>query len=140
MYFLIYLSTASSLLSDEDLRDILLVSRRNNERNDITGMLLYHEGVILQVLEGDKLAVLDVFQRLQSDNRHHSVFKILDGQTANRYFSNWSMGFRRLSNMQWTELSGYMRISNSKLQFENADGTCPEMITFIRSFCEVNFK
>jgi len=51
MLSLIYVSTSVKLLNDEELLDILKVSRENNSGKDITGLLLYKGGNFMQVLE-----------------------------------------------------------------------------------------
>jgi hypothetical protein len=59
MYFLVYVSSAVNLFSDEDLIQLLEVSRRNNEKAEITGLLLYSSGNFMQTLEGPEKAVLE---------------------------------------------------------------------------------
>jgi hypothetical protein len=50
---IVYVSAAVKLLDDDQLFDILSSSRKNNAERDVTGVLLYSEGVFIQVLEGD---------------------------------------------------------------------------------------
>jgi len=50
MISLIYVSTADHLLSNEELLEILHISRKNNEVGPVTGMLLYKGGNFMQVL------------------------------------------------------------------------------------------
>ncbi|WP_367117517.1 BLUF domain-containing protein [uncultured Pedobacter sp.] len=45
IYYLVYTSIASRLISDEDLLLLLQQSRRNNFAFGITGLLRYMEGV-----------------------------------------------------------------------------------------------
>ena len=61
---LVYISSARRLFTTEELRDLLAVSRRNNAREDVTGMMLYRGGSFMQVLEGPQDAVLDLYQRI----------------------------------------------------------------------------
>ena len=49
-YYIVYLSTATQLYSEKDMAHILTTSRKNNSEKDVTGILLYHEGSIMQVL------------------------------------------------------------------------------------------
>jgi hypothetical protein len=57
VYQLIYTSSTLPEVDDAVLREIAQVSSYNNQERDITGLLLYHEGSIMQVLEGDELNV-----------------------------------------------------------------------------------
>ena len=53
MLQLLYVSGASIHLGQADIQEILTASRRNNQRVGITGMLLWADGVFIQVLEGE---------------------------------------------------------------------------------------
>ena len=54
---LIYVSSGVRVLTDAEIFEILTQSRRNNERCGITGLLLYRDGNLMQVLEGPGAAV-----------------------------------------------------------------------------------
>jgi len=43
MHYVLYASTAAIPFSDNDLADLLRVSRRNNASTNVSGMLLYHD-------------------------------------------------------------------------------------------------
>ncbi len=139
MYYLVYLSAARELFSDEELEEILLLSRKNNSKNNITGVLLYHDGAILQVLEGEREKVEELYLRLLRDARHCQVVQVMEGETSQRYFSDWSMCYRKLNFEQWNQLEGYLKPS-----FMQKNETKPtEMFhaasVFITSFVRTNF-
>jgi len=96
LYFLIYVSIASDDLGREQLLDLLRVSRENNLRDDITGLLLYKERRFMQLLEGSETAVCATYGRVARDPRHHDATVLLEGETAERDFADWSMGFHDL--------------------------------------------
>ena len=73
MIELVYYSEASPNLTSEDISDILETARDFNSKNSITGCLLYHNSEFLQVLEGKKKIVLDLFTSIKKDKRHSSV-------------------------------------------------------------------
>ena len=97
LYFLIYVSVASHEMSERDLLDLLAVSRDNNARDEITGMLLYKEGRFMQLLEGPETAVCATYHRIARDLRHRDVTLLLEGSLAERDFLDWSMGFQSLA-------------------------------------------
>ena len=74
LFRLVYAST--SLLSDEpdlareQIEQILLVSRRNNEAAEITGALLFSDTNFSQVLEGPRAEVERLYETLNHDPRH----------------------------------------------------------------------
>ena len=70
MLQLVYISSA---VGKPDVGAILAVSRRNNARDDVTG-LLYADGVrFLQALEGPADKVEAAFARIGADPRHRAV-------------------------------------------------------------------
>ena len=102
MFQLVYMS---SLVKDEPeiLAAILDSSERNNKRNNITGMMSYSDGNVMQVLEGEKETVLKTYQAVQLDLRHYDIFLLLDEEIATRIFASWSMGFRQISTADMQE-------------------------------------
>lgn len=96
MLSLVYLSSATRLFSDAELDDILAVSRRNNARDGITGLLVYRDGDILQVLEGPEDAVRRTYARIAADPRHTRILVLDESRVDERAFADWAMGLRRV--------------------------------------------
>ncbi|OGX90715.1 BLUF domain-containing protein [Hymenobacter coccineus] len=94
MHYLVYTSTANFPLTIADLRRLLGPWRANNARAQVTGVLLYSEGQILQVLEGEADALHALFAIIAADARHRNVTKLADGRAQGRAFAEWSMQFR----------------------------------------------
>ena len=78
------------------LAAILESAVRHNLQNGITGMLLYAEGSLIQVLEGEEDAVQETYGRICQDPRHGHITCLQQEAVAERHFSQWSMGYRRL--------------------------------------------
>ena len=70
---LIYLSNAKPELKQAELDRILEVSRRNNPSRGITGLLVFANGVFIQVLEGPSTGVHKLFETICDDSRHQDV-------------------------------------------------------------------
>ena len=96
MLQLLYVSGATRPMSDADLEDILAVSRANNQRDGVTGMLLWADGVFIQILEGEPDTVRSLVSRIEGDARHRNFMVVLEQQADQRTFSEWSMGFKKL--------------------------------------------
>lgn len=92
---LIYVSSARGRLSSTHISEILDSSRRNNQRDGITGLLVFDDGLFFQVLEGEDAVVRDCFSRIATDPRHGSIAPIMENQIETRSFPDWSMGFKR---------------------------------------------
>ncbi|NEW86102.1 phosphonate transporter [Rhodopseudomonas sp. WA056] len=74
-----------------EIADILATSRAHNEREGITGALIFNSGFFAQVLEGPRSAVEAVFEAIQQDGRHSDVQVLLASPIAVRAFPNWAM-------------------------------------------------
>jgi hypothetical protein len=95
MSSLTYVSSATVPLSAEELRALLAKSRSNNERDGITGMLLYKDGNFMQVLEGPREVVMSVQKRIYGDPCHHGLLVLLQRDVKERSFGSWSIAFSR---------------------------------------------
>jgi hypothetical protein len=115
-FHLVYVSSAVAELSDEQLAEILEVARRNNAASGITGMLIYAGGNFLQVLEGRKAEVLETIARIERDPRHKGLIHLLKADTAERYFPEWSMGFKSIDPREMAEIPGYRDLRNLSLR------------------------
>lgn len=104
---LIYTSAAVKNMSQAELEAILETSVRNNTRDGLTGMLLYHDGSFMQAIEGDEAVVMATFHRIQQDLRHGQVFMIEQRAIPERCFSRFSMGFRKLASSDLSNHPGY---------------------------------
>src|SRR3954470_1590920 len=107
MIQLAYLSSTASLLSRDELTQLLVRSRANNGKHNITGMLLYKDGNVLQVLEGDRAEVLSLFQKTGKDPRHRGVIRLYEKEVKERDFPEWTMGFHDLNSEEVRSLPGF---------------------------------
>jgi Sensors of blue-light using FAD len=96
IFQLLYSSTATQAFWPDDLFNLVEKSRSRNARRAITGMLLFHEGQFMQLLEGPEKAVRDCFAIIKRDPRHTSVTVLLMEERQHRDFPEWTMGFERL--------------------------------------------
>lgn len=96
LHQLIYVSTLVDS-AKSDLPGILESAVRNNRAKGLTGMMLYADGNVMQVLEGEKDALYEIFQRIRHDSRHYGIFVSEDMEIDSRQFNTWSMGYRALN-------------------------------------------
>ena len=107
MITLVYVSFATKVMSDEELRDLLQVARENNAELDVTGMLLYRDGFFIQALEGEEETVMSLYNKIKTDPRHRSVLQVYRESVKNRSFEEWSMGFNKLESGSLEGIEGY---------------------------------
>jgi len=130
MYYMVYVSSAISLLDQQELVAILEHSRAYNSALDITGMLLYGEGTFIQVLEGDEKRVASLFEKIRKDPRHENVSIILEGYKVDREFPAWSMAFCYLTALDKNSLAGFSEFLAGPTERETwlNPGVCQQML------------
>jgi len=131
---LVYLSTSRTLLSDEVLLDILASARKNNQKHNITGVLLYSEGTFIQVLEGEDDDVDETFATISKDIRHKNIVVMLNEPTDKRSFPSWSMGFNSVDPTISEEFIESLTSSDKLLTIDGNSIT----ITMVQAFIENN--
>lgn len=124
LYRLVYLSQHA--FGDEpevfaqEIEDILRSARALNEHNDLTGALLFNGVRFAQVLEGARSQIEQTFERIQCDNRHHSVVVLSFEPIDKRSFSQWAMAYHPRETDAALRLSEL--IGRSRLPFETLCG------------------
>jgi hypothetical protein len=93
MYHLVYISEAKERMTLTTLVVILMQARALNERRDVTGALVYGDGQFMQVIEGERAVVQNLYQHIAKDPRHHHVRMLTEGPIETRRFTQWSMAF-----------------------------------------------
>jgi hypothetical protein len=107
MHRIIYVSSASAPFSDAQLEDLLRKSRHDNLASGITGLLLYKDGHFMQILEGPKPAVAALMAKIKKDSRHRDLSILMEVETGQREFKDWSMGFKKIDAKTSQEVPGY---------------------------------
>ena len=90
---IIYFSTASVPQTEEVVDDVLASSRRWNEKEQVTGLLIAGGNRYLQVIEGHADALKMTMERILSDRRHARIDVLVERRIARRSFADWSMAF-----------------------------------------------
>lgn len=119
---LVYVSTAIEKFSEAQLQQILSVSRENNAKLNVTGVLLYDDGNILQVLEGEKNTLRQLYGKITQDHRHYGCIILQDTPSETRSFENWSMGFKTVNSIEFLQLEGYWDMRRKNLPLISNDG------------------
>lgn len=96
MYEIVYCSLASQDLNEDDISDILKSAHEFNSKNNITGCLLYHNREFIQILEGDKEKIQDLYSIIYQDDRHKDIIMLAEGEKEERVFNDWSMAYQEL--------------------------------------------
>jgi hypothetical protein len=92
-YQLIYKSSPKVEVTESLVSEILSKAIRRNHSLKISGMLVYFHGDFMQLIEGDKEVVADLFNIIRLDPRHGDVTILLQKHSDERCMPSWIMGF-----------------------------------------------
>lgn len=97
MHTIAYVSAAKSAFSEEALIELLQKSRTNNELFEITEMLLYKERTFMQIIEGSKNSIDNLYRNICGDPTHYNIHTLIDEPCEVRSFPDWQMAFINMS-------------------------------------------
>ena len=86
----------------EILSAILVASRANNRKNNITGALICRSDIFLQLLEGPEQNVKNTYEAIQNDDRHINVYHLIDQPVKKRLFPAWAMKDDPIKTWMWS--------------------------------------
>jgi hypothetical protein len=118
MIQLSYISSATHPMSTQELVELLQLSLANNERNGVTGMLLYGNATFLQALEGEENTVDALYEKIRQDPRHCNVRSLTRKIIETREYADWNMGFKRLTGEELHDMGGLIDFSEKNFNFE----------------------
>ncbi len=116
LFHVVYVSAATRLFEKDDLVALMKNSAERNTRVGITGLLLYKDGNIIQVLEGPEAEVRETFARIERDPRHRHVQILLQEPIEERCFPRWAMSFRDLRSAEVRALPGFHEFLNTPFE------------------------
>jgi hypothetical protein len=97
LHQIIYISTANEELTEERLLALLSKSQKANKARGITGLLLVSDSNIIQIIEGSKMAVLELYDKIKHDSRHRGVILMSSRKIDQPDFPKFQMGFKRMN-------------------------------------------
>jgi len=131
-----YVSVATAPMLDTDIAVLLTQARANNERDGLTGALLFHGGRFIQIFEGEDDIVRRRYAEIASDPRHRSVQKMREKQIGARQFPQWTMGFRAPSAASVKELDGFEDFfaRSGKERIKHADNEAQQFLEWLGEY------
>lgn len=132
IFQLIYTCAFTQVMSCDDLEIIAQSSRKRNFEFGITGVLLCNEGSALQILEGDKTAVMKLYKTIVKDARVSNILVLINRMATEREFPHWSMGFKNA-----VESEAVFKLCARSFPDALPLNNRPEVDTFGRTFARV---
>lgn len=94
---LLYVSQPVGPITTTVTSTILEASIKNNKFQEVTGVLCQGDGIYMQVLEGERGKVNDLYSVIRSDPRHKNVELLLIEDIVQKKYKEWSMKLVHLS-------------------------------------------
>lgn len=89
MFYLIYTSTWTAEMSDQEIQSLRDSAWSRNKELGITGALWFKNGSFVQILEGKQDAVESLYERIAKDDRHECLQVVMTGNSSRRVFDSW---------------------------------------------------
>ena len=96
---LVYVSRLDPSISRQQIADLVAAAAAFNRANDITGIIAFEGLRVCQILEGEEVAVSDLFAAIEQDSRHTAVNELDRSEIAAKHFSDWGMTERSMADM-----------------------------------------
>ena len=90
---LTYISRYNDDNPNGEVTRILAQAQENNERNGITGALVFNHNYFLQSIEGARPVINELLRKLVEDDRHHALQIIECREVEQRHWNKWSMKY-----------------------------------------------
>jgi hypothetical protein len=116
------------------VREVLRVSRANNARAGVTGMLLTYAGFFVQALEGEEDRVEQTLSRVSLDSRHAEI-KVLGREFAShRAFGRWAMCANTLSVAD----ADIIKVLDQRGAFDPYAMTSPNVLRLLKTIADIH--
>lgn len=123
---LIYRSVAAWPLAQHELKDLLEQAQMRNQREGLSGLLVYQQGRFVQWLEGPPQPLHQVWLAIQRDARHVEVERLTTPHLRHRLFPDWRMLF---SSDQGGHLFGQLELPEESLRaLRSSDGDAAAVV------------
>ncbi len=117
--FILYSSKHSFDLSKEELNGLISEARYNNNKNHVTGILLYLNNAFLQYIEGPEKNIDTLYNKILKDDRHHSLSILESGLKPARKYEEWTMLFKKVSLQESDQLLQSLKPSKKDVTIDD---------------------
>lgn len=93
MYTLTYESKAIPGLKETEISNILETAKVFNTAHGITGCLIFYSNQFIQILEGPREKVRELYSQIEKDARHKDVSLFSEDNISERNFPDWGMAY-----------------------------------------------
>lgn len=137
IYKIMYSSSAIELLNSEALDMLMQKSRFKNAHFGVTGCLIYHDGNIMQYLEGPESSVEFIYASIKEDSRHKDIALLCNDWIEQRAFSDWTMALRYIPEDKLSDYQTVYDLFEGMMETQRIDKLCKQAKIFFKTFLDV---
>lgn len=137
LYKIMYISSATKNMSADELETLMVKNRNKNSFFDVSGYMVYHEGNIIQLLEGHRTKVEYIYNTIRLDSRHQGIIELCATEIEKRAFADWRMGFKNIDRQQIQKISTVEDLFQGELTQSQLDQVCSRAAIFFETFLKV---
>lgn len=101
---LLYASRAVAKIDCAAVQNIMHKAHAHNPHNGVTGILCHSDKIYMQVLEGGRDAINDLYAKILRDERHTDVVLLHYQEICERHYAGWTMGQANLNKVNASTL------------------------------------
>lgn len=119
---LLYASRAVNA-SAELLEAIVEHAKLRNVRRGITGVICFGNGTYMQLIEGERSTVNELYSKMMTDPRHKDLTLLAYEEIEERFYGKWTMGQVNMTQIHQATLlrfSGFPELNPFTLQGKTA--------------------
>lgn len=131
---LIYVSRMTQKMDPSAVRKVAEHSESNNQRLDVTGALMCVGQHFMQLLEGDRDTVTQLFAKISEDPRHTDVDCLMTKSVNKRLFPQWGMRLLDPSTKARLDRGRLLRLLEEFQVHRNTGGTSVEARVLLQDF------
>ena len=91
-YQLVYCSILKKGMTAQEIDQLVAHAQATNKQNDVTGLLMIDNGLVVQWIEGRRDVVRGLWDKLLRDTRHYCIVELLHRDfQEQRLYPDWSM-------------------------------------------------
>ena len=106
MIQLTYTSLASANFGMSDIQEIMKKAKNFNGENEITGCLLFYNKGFIQISEGEKEIIKNLYSKIKQNKNHFNVNLLCTNKTHTRIFLQWNIAVKYLNYSYLGQLTG----------------------------------
>ena len=90
---LAFASRARAGLRSSQTSELIALSRENNARDGVSGILLYSGESFVSIVEGSDASISALWRRVLVDDRHRAIVSLFDVSSRAAWFEGWRAGY-----------------------------------------------